>query len=101
EQQNRRDQRAGVADTDPPDEVDDGKTPADRVVDAPDAGALEHQVDQRHQQELQDAEADQEADEPAERRLADDEATDLVGDRPEVVPWRKKTRSGYRFLGVV
>ena len=39
QQQNRRDQRAGVADTDPPDEVDDGEAPADRDVDAPDADA--------------------------------------------------------------
>ena len=31
EQQDRRDQRAGVADTDPPDEVDDVERPADRA----------------------------------------------------------------------
>ena len=41
QQQNRRNQRAGVADTDPPDEVDDGEAPADRNVDAPDADAAD------------------------------------------------------------
>jgi hypothetical protein len=35
QQQNRRDQRSGVADTDPPDEVDDREAPADRNVDTP------------------------------------------------------------------
>ena len=40
QQQDRRDQRAGVADADPPDEVDDVEGPADRDVVAPDADAL-------------------------------------------------------------
>ncbi len=31
---------AGVADPDPPDEVDDGKSPRDRNIDAPNADAL-------------------------------------------------------------
>ena len=39
QQQDRRDQRAGVADADPPDEVDDVERPADRDVVAPDADA--------------------------------------------------------------
>ena len=43
EQQDCRDQRAGVADTDPPDEIDDGESPAHRDVEAPDADALEEQ----------------------------------------------------------
>ena len=38
------DQRAGVADTDPPDEIDDGEAPAHGDIgDAPDADALEKQ----------------------------------------------------------
>ena len=40
QQQDRGDQRAGVADADPPDEVDDVEAPADRDVVAPDADAL-------------------------------------------------------------
>ena len=47
QQQDRRDQRAGVADADPPDEVDDGEAPGDRDVDAPDADALDEQVGER------------------------------------------------------
>ena len=35
-----RDERPGVADADPPDEVDDVEAPADRDVDSPDADAL-------------------------------------------------------------
>ena len=44
QQQDRRDQRAGVADADPPDEVDDREAPGHRHVDAPDADALEQQI---------------------------------------------------------
>ena len=44
QQKNGGDQRAGVADTDPPDEVDDGESPADGNVDAPDADALGEQL---------------------------------------------------------
>ena len=44
EQQDRGDQRAGVADADPPDEVRDLERPADRDVVAPDPDALDDQV---------------------------------------------------------
>ena len=64
QQQNRRDQRAGVADTDPPDEVDDRESPADRDVDAPDADALDEQPGRRGHQQLQHAERDQKAEDP-------------------------------------
>ena len=47
QQQDRGDQRAGVADADPPDEVDDREAPADRDVDAPDPDALEQQPGDR------------------------------------------------------
>ena len=45
QQQDGRDQRAGVADADPPHEVGDGEAPGHRDVDAPDADALDEQVD--------------------------------------------------------
>ena len=64
QQQDRRDQRAGVADADPPDEVDDVERPADRDVVAPDADALQEQVADRHQQEVQEQEPDQRRDDP-------------------------------------
>ena len=44
----------GVADTDPPHEIDDGEAPAYRDVDAPDADAEQEQVgDRDHQQHHQ------------------------------------------------
>ena len=51
EQQNGRDQRAGVTDADPPHEIRDGKTPADRDIDAPDADADNHQLGQGVQED--------------------------------------------------
>ena len=48
QQQDRGDQRAGVADADPPHEVDDREAPGDRDVDAPDADAdVEQPADRR------------------------------------------------------
>ena len=44
QQQNGGDQRACVADADPPHEVDDGEAPTDWDVDAPDANAFDEQV---------------------------------------------------------
>ena len=67
EQQDRGDERAGVADADPPDEVDDREAPADGDVDAPDADALEEQVRDRHEQHHVSMNADAEAEEPAQR----------------------------------
>ena len=69
QQQDGRDQRAGVADADPPDEVDDREAPADRDVDAPDADALDEQPgDGRSGAPSTSRNADAEADEPAARR---------------------------------
>ena len=65
QQQDRRDQRAGVADADPPDEVDDGEAPADRDVDAPDADALHQQIGDRDHQHVREREREQEPDPPA------------------------------------
>ncbi len=54
QQQNRRNQRARVADTDPPHEVDDGEAPGNRNRDAPDADAADKQVGGREQQHQRD-----------------------------------------------
>ena len=60
EEKNGGNQRAGVANTDPPDEVDDGESPADGDVDAPDADAFEEQipdgVEHHHRHQEDDAE---------------------------------------------
>ena len=51
QQQNGGDQRPGVADADPPDEVDDGEAPGYRLRDGPDAGAHQEQPGHRGQQQ--------------------------------------------------
>ena len=44
QKQDGGDERAGVADADPPDEIDDREAPADRDVDAPDADARDEEL---------------------------------------------------------
>ena len=89
QQQDGGDQRPGVADTNPPDEVDDVERPADRDVVAPDADAREQQLDDRDVQDHQEHERDREAHEPADRRaVRQDDSADLVGDGTEGVPGR-------------
>jgi hypothetical protein len=86
QQQDGGDQRARVADADPPDEVDDVERPADRDVVAPDTDAGEHQLAEGHLQRPQQGQADQEAEHPAERRaLGQRDLRDRFGDRLEVV----------------
>src|SRR4051812_43561228 len=60
------DQGSGVADTNPPYEIDDCKSPAYGNVDAPDPCATEEQVGDGKPQHVQQSERDQEADQPAE-----------------------------------
>ena len=82
EEQDRRDQRAGVTDADPPDEVGDREPPGDRDVDPPDADADVEQHRDRHREQRDQAEPDREAEEPSASRAAgEDDAGDLVGDR--------------------
>ena len=64
QQEDRRDQRAGVADADPPDEVDDREAPGHRDVDAPDADADVKEPGDGDGQDLEHGEAGQEADPP-------------------------------------
>jgi hypothetical protein len=84
QQQDRRDERAGVTDADPPDEVDDVEAPADRDVDAEDADAAEHQVADGVEQHQQQQAADDEANPPGARQpRTQHDGADLVGDRAE------------------
>ena len=87
QQQDRRDQRPGMADADPPDEVDDVKAPADGDVDAPQPDALEQNEGEGEQEHLHHAEGDQEPEQPPglESRTQDG-ARDLRRDRPEGMP---------------
>jgi hypothetical protein len=70
EQQNGGDQRAGVADTDPPDEVDDGEAPRAGNGDAPDADALEEEPGHRDEHAGGDGRRQEQAAEPRNRRVA-------------------------------
>src|SRR6202161_3383432 len=84
QKQNSRNQRAGVADTDPPDEVNDRESPADRDVQSPDTDALKQKVGNADQQPLQNQEEDRKPENPANgRRPTQDDSADLVGDRRE------------------
>ena len=88
QKQDRRDQRARVADSDPPDEIDDGESPGDGDHDAPDADAPVEQPRHRNQQNVHQQEGAREADEHLLRRLQErlvNHAADLVGDGAEVV----------------
>ena len=88
QEQNRRNQRAGVADADPEHEVDDVKGPEDRGVVAPHADAGRDQVaDQRQRTSRPSDDATAERDVPSQRRLgAFGDRADHVGDRGEVLP---------------
>ena len=88
EQQDGRDQRAGVADADPPDEVDDVEAPAHRLVVAPDADADEDQLGQRAEQHQRAAQRDEHPGVEPDRHPAEDDRADLVGDRGVRVPGR-------------
>src|SRR5207249_1264335 len=68
EEQDRGDERAGVADPDPPDEVRDREAPGDRHVDAPDADPDPEQRADRNPEHAEQREGDAEAEEPPARR---------------------------------
>ena len=100
QQQDRGDQRAGVADADPPDEVRDVERPADRNVVAPDADALDGQVGERDQQQNREAAGREKAEIPAERRpLREDDRADLVGDRSKRVARRDHIGRAHADVG--
>ncbi len=65
QQQNGRDQRTGVTNTDPPDEIDDGEAPSHGNFNSPDANAHQKQVSDRRHQERHQAHADGQARQPA------------------------------------
>ena len=94
QRQNGGDQRPGVADTDPPDEVDDGKAPPDGDVDTPDPDAFQKKVAEDPGQHIQHAEHDQEAEDPSQRnRALQHNVRDLLGDGGESVAGRDDRHS--------
>ncbi|OPZ06824.1 MAG: hypothetical protein BWZ08_02192 [candidate division BRC1 bacterium ADurb.BinA292] len=82
QEQDCGDQRAGVTDADPPDEIDDGEAPGDRHIDAPDADAADENPGDRGEEEHHQEEAKAESQPPEARgRAGDDDAGDMVGHR--------------------
>ena len=80
QEKDRRDERSGVADADPPDEVDDRPPPHDRMVQAPNAHSRRNEVaDHRHQHREQHH-AGNEGPPPPRGRLTLDDAGNFVSD---------------------
>ena len=89
EQQDGRDQRSGVADTDPPNEIDDGEAPAHGDVEAPDADTLEEQPGHCREQDEANAPRQGKAEEPTQGRMGGEhDARNNIGDRFEGVSGR-------------
>src|SRR5205814_1214686 len=83
----RGDERARVANTDPPHEIDDREAPADGDVDAPDTRAFDDQPADGNGHHPHDTEGDQKSNIPAEGGWAgQDDRADFVGDRPVGIP---------------
>src|SRR2546422_842701 len=86
-QKNCRNQSAGVTDSNPPHEVDDGEAPPHWDIHAPNAYAPHEQIADGVQHHHRDQERDAEAEEPSHRRRTrQHDGTDLVGDRSEGMP---------------
>ena len=82
QQQDGRDQRACVADADPPHEVDDGKSPGDRHIDSPNADATQEQHPDRPEQQHHQRERQAKSHVPAQRRSPrEHDRADLVSHR--------------------
>ena len=81
QQQNRGDQRAGVADPDPPDEIHDGEAPSDGDVYAPNPHANGEEDGDRIEKHQQQQKGDGESQKPSgPPSLAENDRADLVGD---------------------
>ena len=71
-----------MADTNPPDEIDNREAPADGNIDAPDARALDEEPTDGDGHEAREAKCNGEADEPTERSGASqNDGADLIRDR--------------------
>jgi len=59
QEQHGGNERTGVADADPPNEVDDGESPSDRNVQSPDADATGKEHVYRQHQQVDEAEGEE------------------------------------------
>jgi hypothetical protein len=83
EEEDRRDQGAGVADADPEDEVGDVERPAHGLVEPPDADAGRDLVGGGRGTQPQSRQRDGEAGEPAPARPGVEGAADVLRDLPQ------------------
>ena len=97
EEKDCRDQRAGVADADPENEVRDVPRPADGFVFSPNADAVRDLVADAEQADQGDQRAGQERHPPPQRGAFFDDARDLVGD-PRVLAVVRDERHALEFL---
>ena len=84
EQQDGGDQGSGMADTDPPDEIDDRKAPGYRLGDSPNSSALKKEPRNRDHQNAGNRTRNNESAEPAQGRVRrEHDAGDLLRNRFE------------------
>ena len=95
EEEDRGDQRAGVADADPEHEVRDVPRPADGNVETPDADALPEQPRHGHAEQAEERERRKEKHPPADRRRPLERLGDDVGDGVEVRRAQDQRRTAY------
>ncbi len=89
QQQDRRDQRAGVPDPDPPYEIGDREAPGDGNVDAPNTHADDEQIDDDPDEQRQQRQGKRHRGQPAAgRRAGQHDVTDLRRYARQVVPLR-------------
>ncbi len=96
EEENGTDERAGVADADPEDEVDDVKGPGDGLVIPPHTDACGEQIGDGEAQATQEGKSYRETDIPGKRCLPDCESCDVIGDvcEPLVANDQRRTDTG-------
>ena len=88
QQKNRGNQRAGVTDTDPPDEIHDGEAPRNGNVNAPNPHTFDQQIRHRNVKQHQQSKGDCKAEHPAfARSAAQNDRANLIGDGRECVTW--------------
>src|SRR5262249_32389784 len=86
--------RARMADSDPPDEVDDVERPTDWNVIAPDADAFQHQVGDGVEQHQRAQKHDRESEDPTLLEAAHQhDVGDLPGERVEILAWPHERRA--------
>ena len=98
QKQNRGDERAGVPDTDPENEVGDVPGPADRMIQSPGADAGGNLVTETEQTERGDRRGDRESDPPPTRRALFDRAGDPFRQPTEVAFIQHQRRALERLL---